>query len=86
MSQLDECLKNSLFANIGNVIVFRTSAKDGLYLAQEMFKDHMPFSYGDFVSMPQYHVIIRMMIERKPTVPFTAETIVYNNFQSLLLK
>lgn len=39
----------------------------------------MPFSYGDFVCMPQFHVIIKMMIEGEPAKPFTAETVVYEN-------
>ena len=80
LSQLDLRLRDSLFSNIGNLIVFRTSAKDGEYLVKELFKDHMPFNYGDLVTAPKYHIIVRIMIYGQPSAPFTATTITYDDY------
>lgn len=52
------------------------------HLAQEMFKDHMSFNYGESVIMPQCHIIIKMIIKEKPTIPFTGETLVYKNISN----
>ncbi|MFY0602716.1 MAG: type IV secretion system DNA-binding domain-containing protein [Flavobacteriaceae bacterium] len=74
LSQLDVRLTDSLFANIGNIICFRTSAKDAHYLTQEMHKYLHPFTFSDFVSLPQFHIILKMIIDGKPSKPFTAVT------------
>lgn len=83
LSQLDTKLKDSLFSNVGNVISFRTSASDAEYLVKEMhIDDHRmtPFSFGDFVRMEQYHIIVKMMINGQPCKPFTAVTIDYQDY------
>lgn len=80
LSQLDTQLRDSLFSNIGNLIVFRTSAKDGEYLAKELFKSKWPFEYGDLVTSPKYHVFVRIMIDGQPCKPFTATTITYDDY------
>ncbi len=80
LSQLDSKLRDSLFSNIGNLIVFRTSAKDGEYLVKELYKDHLSFEYGDLVTAPKYHIIVRIMIEGQPSKPFTAVTIDYDDY------
>lgn len=75
LSQLENGVRDSLFANIGNLICFRTSAKDADYLVREMYEDLTPFTIGDFVTLPRYHIIIKMMIRGEPSKPFTAVTI-----------
>ena len=83
LSQLDPHLKDSLFSNVGNIISFRTSASDAEYLMKEMFIDGnrlTPFSFGDFVRMERFHVIVKMMIRGRPAKPFTAVTIDYRDY------
>jgi len=75
LSQLDMRLVDSLFANIGNIICFRLSAKDAGILKDEMYQYLHPFTVSDFVSLPQYHTIVKMMIDGKPSQPFTAVTL-----------
>ncbi len=75
LTQLNERLKDSLFANIGSIICFRTSAKDAQYLTQEMHQHLHPFILEDFVSLPQYQIILKMMISGKPSKSFTGTTI-----------
>lgn len=79
LSQLDTRLIDSLFANIGTVICFRTSAKDAHYFTQEMYQYLHPFTVVDFVSLPQFHIILKMMINGKPSKAFTAVTIFSDN-------
>jgi len=83
LSQLDTRLKDSLFSNVGNVISFRTNASDAEYLVKQMhIDDHRltPFSLGDFVRMARYHCIVKMMISGQLAKPFTAVTIVYDDY------
>ncbi|MFY0630004.1 MAG: type IV secretion system DNA-binding domain-containing protein [Flavobacteriaceae bacterium] len=74
LSQLNDRLKDSLFANIGNIICFRVSAKDAQYVVHEMHQHLHPFKVENFVSLPQFHIILKMMIEGKPSKAFTATT------------
>jgi hypothetical protein len=55
--------------NVGNLIVFRLSAKDAGVLAREF---DAVFSREDILSLPYYHAYIRMMIDGKPSRPFSA--------------
>ena len=85
LSQLNQEVRASLFTNVHNFIVYRTSALDAQMIVREMHKDHMPFIVGDFVSLPLYHIILKMNIEGKPSIPFTATTIDYDTeFGSVL--
>lgn len=80
LSQLDHQVKDSLFANVANLLVMRTSAKDGQFLSFEMAKYYQPFTFKDFVLMPKYHMIARIMIDGQPCQPFTCDTIVYDDY------
>lgn len=80
LSSIDQTVRDSIFANVGNLLLMRTSAKDGQFLAHEMAKYHQPFTYEDFVLMPRYHMIARIMISGQPCIPFTCVTIVYDDY------
>lgn len=80
LSSLETSVKQAVFSNVGNLIVMRTSAEDGLFLSREMARYNQPFTYEDFVLMPKYHMIVRMMIHGQPCLPFTASSIVYKDY------
>ena len=86
LMQLRPEVRASIFSNVHNLIVYRSSAMDAQMIVAEMHKDHMPFCVGDFVSLPLYHVILKMNIKGKPcSAPFTAITIDYDTeFASVL--
>jgi len=79
ISSLSEEVRSSLFSNVPNILCFRTSASDGAILTREMAKDIHPFSYKDFVMLPKYHMIVRIM-NNGQTRPFTATSIVYEDY------
>lgn len=77
ITSLEQRVRDSVFANVGNLLLFRTSAQDGVYFSKEMAKDFKPFTYIDFVTLPRHHMIIRIMINGQPCLPFTATSIDY---------
>ena len=79
LTSLSEEVRSSLFSNVPNILCFRTSASDGKILALEMAKHVHPFSYKDFVTLPKYHMILRIM-NNGQTHPFTATSIVYEDY------
>jgi len=78
LSQLESNLRDSLFGNVGTLIVFRISAKDAQYVQKELYKDHLPIVPGDYVSLPRYHIYLRLMIDGQPSKPFSATTLPHN--------
>ncbi|MEM7085236.1 MAG: DUF87 domain-containing protein [Bacteroidota bacterium] len=81
LSSLNQEVRERVFSNVHNIISFRTSAADGMFLAREMAKQHQPFRYEDFVTMPRYHCIVRMVIDGNVCRPFTATSIMYSEIQ-----
>jgi len=69
LEQLDTKLQGAVLGNVGNLIVFRVGAKDATLLGREFAPT---FSTEDLLNLPYYHVYIRMMLDGKPTRPFSA--------------
>lgn len=81
LTQMDIRLRDSIFADVENIIAFRTSAKDAQFLLQQMPHPTRPFTVSDFVNLPRYHIILKMVLANgKPTIPFTATTIQYDDY------
>jgi len=80
LSSIDLEVRERLFSNVHNLISFRTSASDGVILSKEMAKYHSPFIYQDFVTMPRFHMIVRMVIQGDVCRPFTATSIIYDDY------
>jgi len=72
LSQLDPAIRDAVFGNAGTIISFRVGAADGAFLAREFAPT---FSAEDFISLPRYHVYIRLLIDGEPSVPFSATTL-----------
>jgi hypothetical protein len=69
LDQFDNKLLGAVLGNVGNLIVFRVGAKDAPILEREFTP---VFSRDDLVSLPHYHAYVRMIIDGKPTKPFSA--------------
>lgn len=80
LASLNSRVRDAVMSNVGNLIAMRTDAITGSYLAKEMAKYHQPFTYEDFVLMPKYHLIARIMINGQPCIPFTCTSIIYNDY------
>ncbi len=72
LSQLDPDIRDAVFGNAGTIISFRVGAADGAFLAREFAPT---FSAEDFISLPLYHIYIRLLIDGEPSRPFSATTL-----------
>lgn len=71
LHQLDEKIRNAIIGNVGTLICFRVGAHDAIFLEKE-FKGI--FDAHDLMSLPNYHIYIKLMIDGEPSRPFSAET------------
>lgn len=72
LSQVDPAIRDAVFGNAGTIIAFRVGAADGAFLAREFAPT---FAAEDFISLPRYHIYIRLLIDGEPSRPFSATTI-----------
>ncbi len=71
MAQLDPDIKSAVLGNIGTIITFRIGTEDAMMLAKEMYPE---FDVEDFINLPNYKIYLRLMIDGKPSRPFSAVT------------
>ena len=70
LSSLDREVRDALLGNAGTLICFRVGAVDAGFLAREF---DPVFSATDLLSLPNYTVYLRLLIDGKPSLPFSAE-------------
>ncbi len=81
LNQLDMDIKNAVLGNVGTLISFRLGAGDAQAMMNELFREYQPiFSIGDYVHLPNYHIYLSLMIDGKPSRPFSATTIRYEEY------
>jgi energy-coupling factor transporter ATP-binding protein EcfA2 len=69
LSQLDPAIRDAVYGNAGTLLSFRVGAKDGEFLAREFAPT---FQTEDLVSLPRYHMYVRLLIDGEATRPFSA--------------
>lgn len=72
LSQLDPEIRDAVFGNAGTIVSFRVGGADGAFLAREFAP---VFSPEDFISLPLYHIYIRLLIDGESSRPFSATTL-----------
>jgi len=72
LSQLDPQVKDAILGNTGTIISFRLGLTDAEMLAGEFYPF---FSARDLISLPNYHIYLRLMIDGVVSQPFSAETV-----------
>jgi hypothetical protein len=72
IEQLDEELRAAIFGNVGTIISFRLGARDAWYMAKEFSP---VFSENDLINLPQYQIILKLMINGVTHAPFSAMTL-----------
>ncbi|OFZ38697.1 MAG: hypothetical protein A3D92_02180 [Bacteroidetes bacterium RIFCSPHIGHO2_02_FULL_44_7] len=72
LHQLDIAVKNAVLGNVGTVVCFRLGINDAKLMAQEFYP---VFRTEDFTSLGNASIYIRMMIDGRPSPPFSADTI-----------
>jgi len=72
MAQLDPDIKSAVLGNIGTIISFRIGTEDAMVMAKEMYPE---FDVEDFINLPNYKIYLKLMIDGKPSRPFSAVTV-----------
>lgn len=72
MNQLDDDIKSAVLGNAGTVISFRIGTEDAMHMAKEMYPE---FDLQDFINLPNYKIYLKLMIDGKPSRPFSAVTL-----------
>ncbi len=72
LSQLSDEIRDAVLGNVGTLIVFRLGISDAVYFAKEFYP---VFETIDLVNLSNYEVYIKLMIDGKPSRPFSAKTI-----------
>ncbi|QMU63561.1 MAG: type IV secretory system conjugative DNA transfer family protein [Flavobacteriaceae bacterium] len=72
LHQLNVEVRNSVFGNVGTIICFRLGIHDANLMAKEFYPI---FTTTDFTSLANYSIYLKLMIDGKPSVPFSADTI-----------
>jgi hypothetical protein len=71
LGQLNPRVRDAVIANAGTLIAFRLGAQDARFLAPEFAPVFEP---EDLLSLPNYHIYLRLMINGEPSRPFSAKT------------
>ena len=74
MAQLDSDIKSAVLGNIGTVIAFRIGTEDAMLMAKEMYPE---FNVEDFINLPNYKIYLKLLIDGRPSRPFSALTHVF---------
>jgi hypothetical protein len=74
MDQLDDEIKSAVLGNAGTVISFRIGTQDAMHMAQEMYPE---FDIQDFINLPNHSIYLKLMIDGKPSRPFSADTVTF---------
>ena len=72
LSQLDPALRDAVLGNVGTIIAFRMGIMDADLIAKEFYPE---FSAADLVSLPNYHIYLKLMIDGAASNPFSAITL-----------
>jgi energy-coupling factor transporter ATP-binding protein EcfA2 len=67
--QLDDAIRKAVFGNIGTIISFRVGTEDAQFLSREMYPF---FAMESFINLPNYSIYLKLMIDGKPSKPFSA--------------
>ena len=72
LHQLPIEVKNSILGNVGTLVCFRLGINDARLMEKEFYPE---FSAADFTALPNYSIYLKLMIDGKPSKPFSADTL-----------
>ena len=70
--QLAPEVRLSVLGNVGTIVCFRLGIADAQLMAKEFYPI---FKTEDFISLANYSIYLRLMIDGKPSLPFSADTL-----------
>src|SRR5574344_318770 len=65
-------VSDAVFGNVGTMIIFRVGAEDGMFLEKEFEPE---FTSQDLVSLPNFNIYLKLMIDGITSRPFSATTL-----------
>jgi type IV secretory pathway VirB4 component len=72
LHQLDPDVRASVLGNVGTIICFRLGIQDARLMEKEFYP---VFKASDFTSLPNHSIYLRLMINGRPSIPFSADTV-----------
>lgn len=79
LSQLDEQLRDVILGNAGTIISFRLGLADAKMLENEFRPE---ISALDLISLPNYQIYVKLMIQGRVSRAFSAETLRTNSYET----
>ncbi len=67
IAQLSDDIKNSVFGNVGNMIVYRVGADDAEYLVKQF---EPIFTASQIMNIDNYSAYVKLLVHGKPSKPF----------------
>jgi len=71
LHQLEREVRSAVLGNVGTIITFRLGPEDASFLAKEFSP---VFDVGDIMNLPNHDIYLRLMIDGRPSQPFSATT------------
>lgn len=71
LSQLDLEVRDAVLGNAGTLISFRLGAADASFVAREFAP---VFDATDLLALPNFHIYLKLMIDGRPSRPFSGQT------------
>lgn len=78
LAQLEREIRDAIVGNVGTVISFRVGTDDASFISKEMFP---VFDMESLINLANYHIYLKLMIDGKPSKPFSAITIPFKQMQ-----
>jgi DNA helicase HerA-like ATPase len=72
LTQLDPQIRDAILGNVGTIISFRIGAVDAELLSREFSPE---FSARDLISLSNFQIYLKLMIDGRVSQPFSAETL-----------
>ena len=72
LSQLELSIRDAILGNVGTLICFRVGSADAEVLEREFLSR---FVIRDIVNLPNYEVVIKLLIDGAMTLPFSARSL-----------
>jgi len=76
LEQIDEDIQKAIIGNVGTLITFRVGNRDAKILAEEFYP---VFDQTDLLSLPKYHIYLKLLIDGETSKPFSAITLIPQN-------
>lgn len=72
LSQLKSEVREAVFGNVGSMVCFRIGPEDARFI-EKWYEGE--FSALDLMKLPNYNIVVRLLVEGAPVNPFTGETL-----------